>query len=333
MDSINAARAPAPDNSERAVNRKRSWFAQCCWACSLLAAVIFVGGLIFGRTWLFELTTHFRVQLTCAMVPMALGLWTVRRPIWAGAFGLLTLYAIWSVTEIWIPRTPSAPGSARLRIMSANVLMTNERIDDFLQLVADVQPDILVICEYTPAWEAVRERFESQYPFAETQPRKHGFGIALFSKLPLHDVTSISLLEYFDAPIIQASVEHDGQRLHITAVHAVSPLSRFRFHARNDQLVQLAQSLANHGNPQVVVGDFNATTWSPYLQQFLRSTRLRDSRQGFGLQPSWPQFFWTAMIPIDHAFFSEDIHIHRRWVERDIGSDHFPIVIEISLGP
>ncbi len=79
-----------------------------------------------------------------------------------------------------------------------------------------------------------------------------------------------------------------------------------------------------------VMGDFNCTTWSPFLQDFLQLTNYRDSRQGFGVQASWPADKWWARIPIDHAFVSKDVHVHSRVVGTPASSDHLPIIFEIS---
>jgi endonuclease/exonuclease/phosphatase (EEP) superfamily protein YafD len=302
-------------------------------ALSIGLACVFIGGFVFGCWWLFELTTHFRLQLAVVMAPTAALLLLIRRSIWSWAFVLFTCAAVWSVAEIAFSPSQPAAGQERLRILTANVLLTNSELEPFLQLVQRVNPDVLVIVEYTPAWDQQRERWSAEFPHSERHPRKHGFGIAVFSKKPLLNVWADSLLGNVDAPQISFDVVLDRQSVSITAVHAVSPLSQFRFFARNEQLAAWAMKLKDGPRYQVVVGDFNSTTWSPYLRQFLRETGLRDSRQGSGLWPTWPQFCWPMMIPIDHAFVSDNVHVHRRWVESDIGSDHFPIVLDISLTP
>lgn len=343
MDSqqtIKADRSFSRAPVDRPRRRPTSIFLRLVIALSMVLSGVFFGGILFGWWWLFELTTHFRLQLAVVMAPTAAILLLFRRSIWSWAFALFTCAAVWSVAEIAFSPSQPAGGHERLRILTANVLLTNSQLDPFLQLVERVNPDVLVIVEYTPAWDKQREKWSPEFPHSERHPRKHGFGIAVFSKKPLLNVSAESLLSNVDAPQIsfdvvldRTSVNLDRKSVNITAVHAVSPLSQFRFFARNDQLAALALKLKERSHTKVVVGDFNSTTWSPYLRQFLRETGLRDSRQGTGLWPTWPQFCWPLMIPIDHAFVSDDVHVHRRWVESDIGSDHFPIVVDISLSP
>lgn len=316
-------------------HRLRRLVRETFWRTVLLASIcsggLYVASSLLNRLWLFELMTHFRVQMAVVMVPLAVALLCRRRSPWSIAFTVFAASAVWSVASIATPSSQPEPGSSVLRLMSANVLLVNSHFDEFIQLVEDVDPDLLLVVEYTKQWDAKLASIRDAYPFAERYPRTHGFGMALFSKRPLHNVQAESLLDYFDAPSISCEVDVDGKRLSVVALHAISPLSSFRFDARNEQYVVLARKLGIATSARVVFGDFNATTWSPFIADFLRSTGLRDSRQGFGLQPTWPQFSWPMRIPIDHAFVSPQIHVHDRWVERDIGSDHFPIVVDVSV--
>ena len=82
----------------------------------------------------------------------------------------------------------------------------------------------------------------------------------------------------------------------------------------------------------IVMGDFNATTHCRSIDWFLKNSGLRDSRTGFGLQNSWPAGWWPFMICIDHAFVSEHVHVHSRQTARNVGSDHLPVLVELSFG-
>ncbi len=63
---------------------------------------------------------------------------------------------------------------------------------------------------------------------------------------------------------------------------------------------------------------------------------LLDSRRGFGVQRSWPtsmkvSILGTMRIPIDHALVSRDVKVLDRRVGPFIGSDHFPIMVDIAF--
>jgi len=75
----------------------------------------------------------------------------------------------------------------------------------------------------------------------------------------------------------------------------------------------------------------NGTPWSPFFKDFLLSSGLRDSREGFRLQPTWPTWFPPAWIPIDHALVSSSVVVHDRRVGPNVGSDHYPVIIDFSI--
>jgi endonuclease/exonuclease/phosphatase family metal-dependent hydrolase len=58
---------------------------------------------------------------------------------------------------------------------------------------------------------------------------------------------------------------------------------------------------------------------------------LRDSREGFGLQNSWPAYWPWLSITIDHCLVSRDIRLIDRKVGPDIGSDHYPVLVEVGI--
>ena len=60
-----------------------------------------------------------------------------------------------------------------------------------------------------------------------------------------------------------------------------------------------AEELSKAPAERVLLGDFNCADWSSEFRGFVRKTGLRDSRQGFGILPSWsPQGLEILSIPI-----------------------------------
>lgn len=46
---------------------------------------------------------------------------------------------------------------------------------------------------------------------------------------------------------------------------------------------------------------------------------------------TWPVGFWPLRIPIDHALHSAGVIVRDVRVGPDVGSDHFPLVVEARL--
>ena len=89
----------------------------------------------------------------------------------------------------------------------------------------------------------------------------------------------------------------------------------------------MADYLWLRDGPLVVVGDFNATPWSPALRTFLDELDLN----GLNVAATWPVWFGFAGIPIDHALVSENLIITHIETGPNIGSDHRPVMIDVAL--
>jgi endonuclease/exonuclease/phosphatase (EEP) superfamily protein YafD len=81
----------------------------------------------------------------------------------------------------------------------------------------------------------------------------------------------------------------------------------------------------------VLLGDLNTTSWSPHFRDLINTAGLKDSRAGFGIQPTWPAGTPPLWIPLDHCLVSPEIKVHDRRVGPNVGSDHFPVIVEFSL--
>jgi endonuclease/exonuclease/phosphatase (EEP) superfamily protein YafD len=81
----------------------------------------------------------------------------------------------------------------------------------------------------------------------------------------------------------------------------------------------------------VLLGDLNTTSWSPGFQECLQISRLRDSRRGFGVHPTWPARQAVLRITIDHCLVSDGIVVEDHHVGPDVGSDHLPVLIKCRV--
>ena len=147
--------------------------------------------------------------------------------------------------------------------------------------------------------------------------------------MPWNDVQTVELGQA-EIPTILADFKIDGCQFLFAGTHPVPPGSRFLTDLRNDQLLKLALLVANRNAAAILVGDLNTTDHSPCFRQLLTRARLRDTRQGFGVQPSWGPF-QLLEIPIDHCLVSPHIAVRRRRVGPHLGSDHRPVAIDLQL--
>lgn len=304
------------------------------YASTLVPLLLFTASLLGRHFYLCELIGNFRAYILALLVPCALILWFTEKRKRALLYAAASVWCSFGViTPAFVHPQPPA-GNETIKIMSFNVLGNNREDKAVIDQIKRHDPDVLTVLEYTHQWPTVLQRLNEIYPYRLEQPRWHGFGIALFSKRPFTNSSATQITkDLTDNPFVTADIEVSGRTLRLAGLHLLSPMNRARLKIRNRQLAEIAEILVQRDVPTIVMGDFNCTPWSPFLSDFMQHAQLRDSRNGFGYQPSWNALRPLLSIPIDHALVSAQIHVHSRLLGDNAGSDHLPLVFEVSLTP
>ncbi len=302
-------------------------------AISLIPVAIFLSTWFASFSWLLDLLCNFQVIIFWALAFCVLPFLLLRRWRWVLMLSGFTVVSAWCVFSIYLPITRDGNPQTKLRMLSCNIYHENENHDEFISLVREVDPDIFVVIEFTPQWQVALEKLGESYPYQILEPRLLGAGVGVYSRVKLNDTRIFQLTQktVHDCPVIRARLTIADRSVSMFTVHALSPRFPDFQEIRDEEIRELADLVNDYQGEKFVVGDFNATTWLPIMREFMRTTGLNDSRQGFGIQPTWPQSVLLARIPIDHVFVSNGIAVHSREVKSSIGSDHFPIVVELSL--
>jgi endonuclease/exonuclease/phosphatase (EEP) superfamily protein YafD len=213
--------------------------------------------------------------------------------------------------------------------VAVNVWEKNSDYGRLIDFVRKSSPDILVLEEICQRWDEPLAALKSELPFWSSLAEDGHFGVAIFSRFPLDELR----IELFHdrVPVIVARITIDQTPITIYGVHLAGPMSAAGTTRQTQELSELANILMNVSTDQIVLGDFNSTSWAPAFSSFVSQTRLRDTRLGFGIQPSWPSFLPEALrISIDHCLVSAHLHVIRRQLGPDVGSDHLPIIVDLE---
>lgn len=293
-------------------------------ATSLLVSAL---PLVADLWWVFDLFTHFRLQLIAGQLLLCVLLIFARLPRWWMLVAACATLNVASARAYLLPSAERASGPATLSLMTVNVLGRNRDITGLAATIERETPDVIIVQEYrrtgagllAPAVAAYQHRFE--------RPRDDNYGIALFSKHPFLSVRDFELGSTIaiDADIGLA----DGVSARVIGVHLSTPISRRLTSQRNAQLEALAQISASAEDRLIVAGDFNVTPFSPYFSDLLRRSGLRDAMAGRGPQITWPTFLPILGIAIDHVLLSGDWQIVEYHRLPAFGSDHYPVIVAL----
>jgi endonuclease/exonuclease/phosphatase (EEP) superfamily protein YafD len=282
----------------------------------------------------FELTSHFKVQyLWLSLLCFGWLFWLTRslRNIWVWLSLLCFGINLVAVAPWYFPQ--AKPPGESLKVITANVLTSNERYSDVVNWIKAERPTILMLMEINAEWAKQLEAVKPILPYSLVESRDDNFGIALYSTIPLEQAR---IKEWnngnLSAPSILADVNWRGKTLSIVATHPLPPTNADYFQARNAHLQEMARDIQTSAKPAIVLGDLNLSMWSPFYQRLVQTAQLSNSREGFGIQPTWGHRTGILAIPIDHCLLTRQLKAKGSRVGPDIGSDHRPLVVDVTIG-
>ncbi|TXB61440.1 endonuclease/exonuclease/phosphatase family protein [Phaeodactylibacter luteus] len=320
--------------------------ASISFACLMLIATALP--LVRSDYWTFRAMEYPRLQkwvLTLA----AAGLW--RHFGWAGNWadyligGGLALsmgYLSWQIFPYLpiasrqlksVKQHNAASPDDQLKLLVANVLQYNTENSRLLRYIEQLGPDIILLLETDKPWQERMAALEQSHPFTLHAPQDNTYGLLFYSRLPIHGGQIRYLVEP-DIPSIKAQITlGNGERVQVFGLHPRPPApSESRYATAKDQeLLLVATEAAEAALPCLVAGDLNDVAWSYTTGLFQRISGLLDPRKGRGFYNTFSAKSILMRFPLDHVFCSSHFRVVRMRRLGHIGSDHFPIFIQLHL--
>lgn len=313
---------------------------------TLLLVVITFLPLATYEAWWVRVWDFPRVQiLVLALLALLLNFWLL--PTSTLAWALLGLNVVCVLYQgFWIfPYTPlakrqvlnatGAQGAPRIRIMVCNVLTPNRQADKVLALVAQYQPDVLVAVETDDWWQQQLDQLDVDYPHSLKCPQDNLYGMHVYSRLPISDAE----IQYLVDPKIpsmhmQLQMEQ-GPQINLHCLHPMppSPTENDYSRDRDAELVLVGKSVEGSQQPVIVTGDLNDVAWSTTTRLFLKISGLLDPRRGRGMFNTFHASLPFMRWPLDHVFHSGDFVLAGIQRLPYVGSDHFPMLVELAYLP
>ncbi len=220
-------------------------------------------------------------------------------------------------------------------IMIANVLITNNSADTFLNIVNQRDPDLLLVMEVNSWWISQLEPLERKYSRVIKYPLDNAYGMALYSKLPLYE-SEVMFLKHKDVPSIHAKIALvSGRVFMFHGVHPVAPVPSGKYPDNEGEeevaLLKVGKMVVKNPLPAIVAGDFNDVSWSNTSRLFSTNGKLNNVRLGRGLYNSFNAESIFMRWPLDHYFVSQEFALVKLARMQKFGSDHFPMYAKFVL--
>jgi vancomycin resistance protein VanJ len=317
----------------------------------LLAFLTYFGVLAMGRGgvgW-FGFVRELTLYLFLPLPALLLGAMTCRArlALLSLALPLVVFLAYYGPRFVFQP-SPAAGATTSFRVLSFNAGANagGGSPPPLLRALRAVDADVVALQEVPPTTlEQLRIELAAAYPYQE------GTGDAVtFSRLPLRAGPELQL---GDSPYVgqQVSIAVRGRPVVLTNVHVTRPVYRLQWRrrvipvvqsynpeSRDAQVSELVNRVRAVPGPRLLTGDFNETEWSRPYQ--LLAAELADSYReaGRGFGHTYPSNFawgeWRFSLPlmrIDYVFHSRELVALEARVGPDGGSDHLPVVAELTF--
>lgn len=306
-------------------------------AIILLLCVVFAFFAKFG--WFFEVFSHFAWQYFIISAVLFIVFLFKKKTSW-----MVMMLGIWMsqayiVKPLFIDNVviSSFNSQENIKILQYNLNHKNRNIDEITRWIISQSEDVdvVVLMEVTEAWEGALQRISWAYPYHINNNHSGWRGTVVFSKM-LIDEMEVKSLGKSEDPVIVMRGETTSYDIPFVlyAVHPMPPISPEYAKRRDESLRLVAQNISEEKiHNKILIGDFNATIFSPILQDLMSVANLMDSNAGKIAVGTWPLFAGRLFgIAIDNVFISKEIEVLEKNTGPDFGSDHAPIVTRLRLG-
>lgn len=249
----------------------------------------------------------------------------------------LQLWRILPFTSLWPKEVHKAanPSAPVIRLVVSNVEMENRNVAALAEFVEARQPDLILLLECDEWWLDQLKPKLVDYAHSVLRPRDDTYGMALYSKLELVQ-PHVRFISGDESPSIHTGVRlREGDLFRIHGLHPPPPVPEYAEKSvdRDAELMSVGREMTHDVLPCIVAGDINDVAWSHTTRLFCAVSGLLDPRIGRGPMPTFPVNFSLLRFPLDHVFLSPAFRLINFERGPDIGSDHFPVFVEVSFEP
>lgn len=256
---------------------------------------------------------------------------------------------------LFLPRTvpsifrPSSPASgATLRVMTANLLISNDDLSAVAGLLLAERPDVVALQELSPAMAAhLGRELRAQYPHQLLEPSESPAGLGILSRYPIRPEPMSEGVPR-ECFCQRVAVDVGGRATTLVNVHPWPPKIGYRRIGRlpvptsfepeqtKRGLEAALTGLEGRAGSLIVLGDFNLSDRQPLYRQLRRTLLDAHAEVGWGLGYSFPALAFEGLpnvsfVRIDYILHDRSLSARSARTGRTPGSDHRHVVADLAL--
>lgn len=207
-------------------------------------------------------------------------------------------------------------------------------VDDFADVIIQSNADIVGVQEFGDSQRLGLEGgLKKLYPYQVLYGSGLG-GIGILSRYPIIE-DKLFELEGRN-PYLEARVQINDRAIRLLVIHPLIAFGPGGPEAPVRRDLRILTDMAVEEKPTIIMGDFNKTDQNEEYRFFIEKGLIDTYREvGWGMghtyqrrtkSGKWP----IALYRIDFILVTDDLVPIRSWVGEDGGSDHHPIITELS---
>ena len=158
-----------------------------------------------------------------------------------------------------------------------NVLQHNRDYARTVAMLRREQPDVILLMEADPRWQAALRPVLATYPHRALRPLDNTYGMIFASRLPVASA-HFEQPTSADTPTLYARLAtRAGRPFDYVGLHPRPPLPGQDTDKRDANIARAAHRSAADSMPALAMGDFNDVAWSRTTQHFKDSWRISRS--------------------------------------------------------
>lgn len=225
-------------------------------------------------------------------------------------------------------------GSSEMKIMTINVHFSSVKLPKLLERVKEDKIDLVMMQEVKKKENGPAHWLKNNldgWHIAEARE------VAIVSRYPLGKITRIpsKALEFRSILLVEvlAPKPYLAATVHWSSPQYENGFEKMKVGAERQSLdfrqtMELIQSIGE-SKPFVLGGDFNNPPRHKHTKELSRAMTNAFDKAGTGF--GWTYHKKLPVVRIDYLYTNKQFNVERCYVDREIGSDHLPVVAELSF--